>query len=142
MSHVDAGTAPIVPPVSESHWCLLVKTQTLGGPSPWPSGWVLALCFGGPGFRQFGSWVWTWHHSSGHAEAASCMPQLEGPTPEIHSYVPGRFGRKRKNKIFKKKTNTDSWAPAHPLNHNTTCSGGQDIPRPPGDSDGYRNCAL
>ena len=27
--------------------------------------------FGGPGFRQFGSWVQTWHHSSSHAEAAS-----------------------------------------------------------------------
>ena len=39
--------------------------------------------FSGPGFHGFGSWVWTWHRSSGHAEAASHMPQLEGPTTEI-----------------------------------------------------------
>ena len=31
------------------------------------------------------------------------MPQLEGPTTKIYNYVPGGFGRKRKNKIFKKK---------------------------------------
>ena len=32
------------------------------------------------------------------------MPQLEGPTNKIHSYVPGGFGEKKeKHKIFKKK---------------------------------------
>ena len=35
------------------------------------------------------------HRSSGHAEAASHMPQLEGPTIKIHSYVPGGFGEKK-----------------------------------------------
>ena len=31
------------------------------------------------------------------------MPQLEGPTTKkIRNYVPGGFGRKRKNKILKK----------------------------------------
>ena len=32
------------------------------------------------------------------------MTQLEGPQLKIHNYVPGDFGRKTKNKIFKKKT--------------------------------------
>src|SRR3712207_8935383 len=41
---------------------------------------VRELCLGGPGFHWFGSWAWTWHHSSGHAEAASHVPQLEGAT--------------------------------------------------------------
>uniref|UniRef100_A0A9L0T2L7 TAR DNA binding protein n=1 Tax=Equus caballus TaxID=9796 RepID=A0A9L0T2L7_HORSE len=35
---------------------------------------------GGPVFRWFESWARTWHCSSNHAEAASHMPQLEGPT--------------------------------------------------------------
>ena len=34
------------------------------------------------GFCWFGSRVRTWHRSSGHTEAASHMPQLEGPTAE------------------------------------------------------------
>ena len=53
-----------------------VKKKTLKGPAPWPSGWVPTLCFGGPGFRWFGSWARTWHRSSGHVEAASHVPQL------------------------------------------------------------------
>ena len=35
---------------------------------------------GGPVCPWFESWAWTWHCSSDHAEAASPMPQLEGPT--------------------------------------------------------------
>ena len=64
-------------------------------------GWALAewlsLAFrcGGPGFRWFRSWVGTWHHSSGHAEAASHVPQLEGPTTKIDNYVLGGFGEKK-----------------------------------------------
>ena len=46
----------------------------------------------GPGFRWFESWARTWHHSSGHAEAESHMPQLEGPTTKIYNYVLGGFG--------------------------------------------------
>ena len=31
----------------------------------------------------------TWHHSSGHVEAASHIPQVEGPATRIYNYVPG-----------------------------------------------------
>ena len=44
--------------------------------------------------------------SSGHAEAASHMPQLEGLTTkniQLCSGEGGDLGRKRKNKILKKK---------------------------------------
>ena len=53
--------------------------------------------------------------SSGHAEAASHMPQLEGPTIKIYTYVLEGFGEKKQGKkkdwqqllaqvpIFKKK---------------------------------------
>ena len=53
------------------------------------------LRFGNPGFHQFRSWAQTRHRSSGHAEAASHMPQLEGPTTEIYNYVLGGFGEKK-----------------------------------------------
>ena len=49
------------------------------------------------------SWVQTWHCSSDHAEVVFHMPQLEGPATKIYNYVLGPLGRKRKNKIFKKK---------------------------------------
>ena len=39
--------------------------------------------------QGFGSWAWTWHCLSGHIEAASHMPQQEGPATKIYSYVPG-----------------------------------------------------
>ena len=55
-----------------------------------------------PGFHRFGSWARTWHRSSGHAQAASHMPQLEGPTARIYNYVPGSFGEKKKNEKKKK----------------------------------------
>ena len=43
-----------------------------------------------------------WHCSSGQAEAASHMPQLEGATTrKIHNYVLGGFGEKKEK--FKKK---------------------------------------
>ena len=35
-----------------------------------------------PGFRRFKSWAGTRQHSSSHAEVASHMPQLEGPTTQ------------------------------------------------------------
>ena len=57
------------------------------------------LGFSGPGFRRFGSQVRTWHRSSGHAEAASHMPQLEGPTTNIYNYEYwGALGRRRRRK--------------------------------------------
>ena len=55
-------------------------------------------------FPRFESWAWTWHHSSGHAEVASHMPRLGGPTAKnIQLCTGGLWGEKRKNKIFKKK---------------------------------------
>ena len=52
-----------------------------------------AQCFvgSGPG-REHGTAHW------GHAEAVSCMPQLEGPTTKIYNYVPGGFGEKKGKK--------------------------------------------
>ena len=57
-----------------------VKNDEYSGAGP-TAGWLSsALRLAGSGFPQFGSWARTWHHSSGHAEAVSHMPQLEGPT--------------------------------------------------------------
>ena len=68
-------------------------------PAPWPSGWVHTLHLGGPGFRWFESWVWTWHHSLSHAEAASHMTQLEGPTTkDTQLSTGGPWGEKGKIK--------------------------------------------
>ena len=92
------------------------KDKQTMGPAPWRSGQVPVLHFGGPGFCQFGSWTRTWHRSSGHAEAVSHMPQLEGPITGIYNYVLrglwGEEGKKTKKDqqqmlaqvtIFKKK---------------------------------------
>ena len=49
----------------------------------WPRGRVVKFvrsAAGGPVFHCFESWARTWHCSSNHTEAASHMPQLEGPT--------------------------------------------------------------
>ena len=71
---------------------------------PWPSGWVHMLCFGGPGFHGFESWAWTWHRSSSHAEAASHMPQLEGPTTKNTQLCTRElWGEKGKINSLKKK---------------------------------------
>ena len=52
---------------------------------------------GGPVFRQFQSWVRTWHCSSNNAEAASHMSQLERPTTKnIQLCAGGRWGEKGK----------------------------------------------
>ena len=64
-----------------------------------PRGLVVkrALRCSGLGFRGFGSWARTWHHSSGHAEAVSHMPQLEGPTTKnIQLCTGGLWGEKGK----------------------------------------------
>ena len=54
---------------------------------------------GGPVFRWFESWPRTWHCSSDHAEAASHMPQLEGPTTKnIQLCTGGLWGEKGKKK--------------------------------------------
>ena len=59
------------------------------GAGPWPSGYVCALHFSAPGFRGFGSWVWTWDCLSGHAEVASHIVQPEVLTTGIYNYVLG-----------------------------------------------------
>ena len=85
----------------ENPFC--TKTGAVG-PTPWPSGWVCTLCFGGAGFLRFGSCAQTWYHSSSHAEAASCMPQLEGPTTENTQLCSrGIWEKKGKIKSLKKK---------------------------------------
>ena len=68
----------------------------------WPRGRVVKFArstAGGPVFRQFESWEQTWHCSSDHAEAASHMPQLEGPTTKsIQLRTGGLWGEKEKKK--------------------------------------------
>ena len=55
---------------------------------------------GGPVFRRFESWARTWHHSSSHAEAASHMTQLKGPTTKnIQLCTRGFWGEKGKKKL-------------------------------------------
>ena len=49
--------------------------------------------------RQFRSWAWTWHHSSGRAEAASHIAQPEALTAGIYNYVLGGFREKKTKKI-------------------------------------------
>ncbi|XP_070093568.1 protein phosphatase 1M isoform X11 [Equus przewalskii] len=62
-------------------------------------------CCGSPGFHWFGYWVPTWHHSSGHAEAASHMPQPEGPTTKnTQLCTRGIWEKKEKKKSEKKNT--------------------------------------
>ena len=52
---------------------------------------------GGPVFPWFESWARTWHCLSGHAEAASHVPQLEGPTMKnIQLCTGGLWGEKGK----------------------------------------------
>ena len=68
------------------------------GPALWLSGEVCVLHFGGSGFRQFRSWVWTWHHSSGHVETVSHIAQPEALTTRIYNYVPGGFREKKEKK--------------------------------------------
>ena len=61
-----------------------------------PHGWVVK--FAHSTSAAPGSWVRTWHRSSGHVEVASHMPQLEGPTTMYW----GDLGRKsRKKKPFR-----------------------------------------
>ena len=81
----------------------------------WPRGQVVKFvrsAAGGPVFRWFESWARAWHCSSNHAEAASHVPQLEGPTTKnIQLCTGGLWGEKGKNfKIFKKKKTT-KWCP-------------------------------
>ena len=72
-----------------------------------PHGWWLRLCAVLRQPRVLLVWILvrTWHCSSGHAEAASQMPQLEGPTTKNIQPCTGKlWGEKGKNKILKKKS--------------------------------------
>ena len=68
----------------------------------WPHGQVVKFTrstAGGPVFRWFEPWARTWHCSSSHAEVASRMPQLEGPTMKnIQLHTGGLWGEKGKIK--------------------------------------------
>ena len=68
------------------------------GASPVAEWSICVLLFGGPGFHHFGSWVRTWHCSSGHAEVPSHIAQPEALTTRIHNYVLGAFWEKNKEK--------------------------------------------
>ena len=60
----------------------------------WPHGRVVEFvrsAAGGPVFRWFESWARAWHCSSGYAEAASLMPQLEEPTTKNTQLCTGGF---------------------------------------------------
>ena len=94
------------------------------GKRGWPRGQVVKFtrsAAGGPVFCWFESWVRTWHCSSNHAEAASHMPQLEGPTTKnIQLCTEGALGRKRKKIKSLKKKKKERWkdiedhgSPAH-----------------------------
>ena len=54
---------------------------------------------GGPVFHWFESWARTWHCSSNHAELASHMPQLEGPTTKNIQLCTGGLWREKGKKI-------------------------------------------
>ena len=72
--------------------------QITEGPALWPSGSVCMLYSRGPEFRRFGSWAWTWHHSSSHAEVVFHVAQTEALTTGIYNCVLGGFGEKKKKK--------------------------------------------
>ena len=73
------------------------------------AGWLkfASSTAGGPVFRRFKSWGRTWHCSSNHAEAASHMPQLGGPTTkniQLCTWVLwGKEKRKKKKSLKTKK---------------------------------------
>src|SRR3712207_5343518 len=73
----------------------------------WPRGPVFKFAHsaaGSPVFCRFESWARTWHCSSNHAEAASHVPQLEGPTTKnIQLCTRGLWGEKGKIKKSLKK---------------------------------------
>ena len=79
--------------------------QEAGPVAEWLSSRTLLQA--GPVLCWFESWSQTWHCSSNHAEAASHMPQLEGPTTKNIQLCTGRLlGEKeklKKKKIFEKK---------------------------------------
>ena len=103
--------------------CLVAIKVVIAGAGPaaeWLSSHALLQ---GPGFRRFWSWVRTWHYSSGHAEAASHMPQPEALTTRVYNYVLGGFEEEQEEEdwqqmlaqvpIFKKKQRCNCRKPSH-----------------------------
>ena len=85
-------------------WNLKKKKRTSRGQ---PRGQVVKFtcsAAGGPVFRCFKSWAWTRYHSSSHAEEASHMPQLEGPTTKEYTTMYwedlGEKKQEKKNVFF------------------------------------------
>src|SRR3712207_5090074 len=72
-----------------------INLQGAGFPAKWLSSCALLRR---PRGLWFGSWVRTWHHSSGHIEVVSHIQRLEGPTTKIYNYVLGGFGEKKQKR--------------------------------------------
>ena len=96
-------------PPQKTVYCMILLDEMLKKAKVWgwPRGLVVKFACsaaGGPVFRWFESWAWTWHCSSNHAEAASHVPQLEGPTKKnIQLCTRGLWGEKGKKNLKKKK---------------------------------------
>ena len=85
---------------------------------------------GWPDFCRFRSWTWTWHHSSGHAEAASHIAQPETFTTRMHNYVLGGFGEHEKEKRGRERgrrleTDVSSGANVQKRKQKTSCYDGE-----------------
>ena len=90
--------------LTSSQWYIdrVLSNQQQGGLPRGRVGKFLCSTAGGPVFCRFGSWAQTWSCSASHAEAASHMPQLEGPTTKnIQLCTGGLWEEKGKNKILK-----------------------------------------
>ena len=74
----------------------------------WPRGQVVKFTHsaaGGPVFHWFESWARTWRCSSSHAEVASQVPQLEGPTTKNIQLCTGGLWGEKGEKITSLKKN-------------------------------------
>ena len=74
---------------------ICIKNLVLGaGPmAEWLSSRAMLL-----GFHWFRSWAWMWHHSLGHAEAASHIAQPEVLTTRIYNYYWGFWGEEEEER--------------------------------------------
>lgn len=80
----------------------MLDIRLKGNGRGWPHGPMVGFARSASA-AWFMSWVWTWHHSLGHAGAASHMAQSEGPTAKIYSCVLGGGAlerRREKKKIM------------------------------------------
>ena len=83
---------------------LFVKNDTFERASPLAESLSSSILLRWTGFHWLESWARTWHRWSSHAEAASHMPQLEGPvTKNTQLCTVGLWGEKGKIKSLKQK---------------------------------------